>query len=46
MFKNAGSAYTGFKKNKLKVVENGTYLAMEGPQFSTLAESKMYKNWG
>ena len=34
------------KKNKLKVVENGTYLAMEGPQFSTLAESKMYKNWG
>ena len=34
------------KKNKLNVVENGTYLAMEGPQFSTLAESKMYKNWG
>ena len=34
------------KKNKLKVVKNGTYLAMEGPQFSTLAESKMYKNWG
>ena len=24
----------------------GTYLAMEGPQFSTLAESKMYKHWG
>ncbi len=25
----------------------GTYLAMEGPQFSTLAESKMYReNWG
>ncbi|WP_137699646.1 S-methyl-5'-thioadenosine phosphorylase [Marimonas lutisalis] len=27
--------------------EGGTYLAMEGPQFSTLAESKMYReNWG
>jgi 5'-methylthioadenosine phosphorylase len=24
----------------------GTYLAMEGPQFSTLAESKLYKSWG
>lgn len=24
----------------------GTYLAMEGPQFSTLAESRLYKSWG
>jgi 5'-methylthioadenosine phosphorylase len=24
----------------------GTYLAMEGPQFSTLAESLLYKGWG
>ena len=24
----------------------GTYLAMEGPQFSTLAESKLYRQWG
>ena len=24
----------------------GTYLAMEGPQFSSLAESNMYRNWG
>jgi 5'-methylthioadenosine phosphorylase len=23
----------------------GTYLAMEGPQFSTLAESRLYKSW-
>jgi 5'-methylthioadenosine phosphorylase len=28
------------------VVEGGTYLAMEGPQFSTLAESKLYRSWG
>jgi 5'-methylthioadenosine phosphorylase len=24
----------------------GTYLAMEGPQFSTRAESRLYRNWG
>ena len=28
------------------VAESGTYLAMEGPQFSTLAESKLYRVWG
>ena len=30
-----------------RVHRGGTYLAMEGPQFSTLAESKMYRDsWG
>ncbi len=24
----------------------GTYLAMEGPQFSSLAESRLYRSWG
>jgi 5'-methylthioadenosine phosphorylase len=24
----------------------GTYLAMEGPQFSSLAESNLYRSWG
>lgn len=28
------------------VVEGGTYLAMEGPQFSSRAESRMYRSWG
>lgn len=28
------------------VHEGATYLAMEGPQFSTLAESRMYRGWG
>lgn len=28
------------------VVEGGTYLAMEGPQFSSLAESRLYRAWG
>ncbi len=29
-----------------KVVRGGTYLAMEGPQFSTKAESMLYRSWG
>lgn len=28
------------------VHDGGTYLAMEGPQFSTLAESRLYRAWG
>jgi 5'-methylthioadenosine phosphorylase len=28
------------------VHRGGTYLNMEGPQFSTLAESKLYRSWG
>ncbi len=28
------------------VVRGGTYLAMEGPQFSTRAESELYRAWG
>lgn len=27
-------------------VVGGTYIAMEGPQFSTLAESRLYRTWG
>jgi len=27
-------------------IESGTYLAMEGPQFSSRAESHMYRQWG
>ncbi len=31
----------------VKVHEGGTYLAMEGPQFSSIAESRMYReSWG
>ena len=34
------------KKINIKIQLGGTYMAMEGPQFSTLAESKLYKdNW-
>ncbi len=31
---------------KGKVATGATYLAMEGPQFSTRAESRMYQAWG
>ena len=30
----------------ISVVRGGTYLVMEGPQFSTLAESNLYRSWG
>lgn len=30
----------------ITVHDGGTYLAMEGPQFSTIAESRMYRAWG
>jgi 5'-methylthioadenosine phosphorylase len=29
-----------------RVHEGGTYVCMEGPQFSTLAESLLYRSWG
>jgi 5'-methylthioadenosine phosphorylase len=30
----------------IAVVRGGTYLVMEGPQFSTRAESELYRSWG
>ena len=33
------------KKEKINYQRNGTYVVMEGPQFSTLAESKLYRSW-
>ena len=34
------------KKASIPVVRGGTYLVMEGPQFSSLAESELYRSWG
>ena len=34
------------KAEGLRHHRGGTYLAMEGPQFSTLAESHLYRAWG
>lgn len=30
----------------IRHARGGTYLVMEGPQFSTLAESELYRSWG
>ena len=37
---------TALKKLNISHQTNGTYIVMEGPQFSTLAESKLYRSWG
>jgi len=34
------------KAANIPYVRGGTYIAMEGPQFSTLAESNLYRSWG
>ncbi|MBC10399.1 MAG: S-methyl-5'-thioadenosine phosphorylase [Rickettsiales bacterium] len=34
------------KKLKIKFHSSGTYICIEGPQFSTLAESNLYRSWG
>ena len=36
---------TALKKLDLKHKTRGTYLVMEGPQFSSLAESNLYRSW-
>ena len=33
------------KNLKIKYQSGGTYIVMEGPQFSTLAESNLYRSW-
>ena len=33
-------------KTGAKVHKRGTYIAMEGPQFSTKAEAQLYRSWG
>ena len=30
----------------MRAIHGGTYLVMEGPQFSSLAESELYRSWG
>ncbi len=41
------AAYEAARDEGIVVHRGGTYLAMEGPQFSTLAESRLYREvWG
>ncbi len=41
----SGFAATAGRAAGARVVEGGCYLAMEGPQFSTRAESNLYRSW-
>ena len=36
---------SALKKLNIKYQTGGTYVVMEGPQFSTLAESNLYRSW-
>ena len=42
----AGSPPTRRQSVGATVHRGGTYVNMEGPQFSTLAESRLYRSWG
>jgi 5'-methylthioadenosine phosphorylase len=39
-------AYESGQRVGATVHKGGTYVCMEGPQFSTLAESNLYRSWG
>jgi 5'-methylthioadenosine phosphorylase len=38
--------YSAAEQLNIPIVRGGTYLVMEGMQFSSLAESKLYRTWG
>ena len=42
----AGVAHVACQKAGVTAKMGGTYLCMEGPQFSTKAESNLYRSWG
>ena len=39
------SCEEAIKKENIKYQRGGTYVVIEGPQFSTLAESNLYRSW-
>ena len=41
-----GIAFDAATGTGARVHRGGTYVCMEGPQFSTLAESRLYRSWG
>jgi 5'-methylthioadenosine phosphorylase len=42
----SGIAGEAGQKSGATIHKGGTYVCMEGPQFSTLAESRLYRSWG
>ena len=41
----ANACENALKQLKIKYQRGGTYIVMEGPQFSSLAESNLYRSW-
>ena len=41
----ANACENALKQLKIKYQKGGTYIVMEGPQFSSLAESNLYRSW-
>jgi len=41
----ADACENALKQMKIKYQRGGTYIVMEGPQFSSLAESNLYRSW-
>lgn len=42
----AGTLFNAAQKSGANVHEGGTYICIEGPQFSSRAESLLYRQWG
>ena len=42
----ADACFEAAKAERIDVSKGGIYLVMEGPQFSTRAESNLYRSWG
>ena len=42
----AGALETGARESGARVHRGGTYICIEGPQFSTRGESNVYRRWG
>ena len=42
----AAQVHKGAEKIGIKVKKGGTYVCIEGPAFSTKAESRLYQSWG
>ncbi len=42
----AGVLYQSGKELDIRIHSGGTYICIEGPSFSTIAESNIYRSWG
>jgi 5'-methylthioadenosine phosphorylase len=42
----SSAAATAARAAGAETIEGGTYVAIEGPQFSTRAESELFRSWG